>query len=428
MQICVFGMGKIGLPLAVQYALKGHEVRGVDIEENRVFEINQGVEPFPGEENLLSYLGKVLDSGLFRATTDAELAVRESQNMVVAVPLIVNQDAEPDFSALDAVTDVIGRNLKKNDLVIYETTLPIGTTRNRFLPELEKLSGLKCPEDFSLVFSPERVLTGRVFQDLRKYPKLVGGIAQSCAKRGVDFYKSALDFDLRSDLQQENGVWVLQSTEAAEFVKLAETTYRDVNIALANQFAIDASRANLDIESIISAANSQPYSRIHTPGISVGGHCIPVYPLLYLSTNPNSEIVRVARNFNAEMPKRAVSRLQQEFGQLSGKTIAVIGVSYRTGVKETAFSGAYALQSILKTLSARPVFYDPLYSNDELEQLGFEATKEIDTSVELVILHTHYKETLERISLLYPSCTGLFDGRGLVIPNELPAHIKLVRF
>ncbi len=427
MQICVFGMGKIGLPLAVQYALKGHEVHGVDIEENRVLEINQGFEPFPGEKDLLSFLGKVLDSGLFRATTDAEFAVRESQNMVVAVPLIVNQDSEPDFSALDAVTDVIGRNLKKNDLVIYETTLPIGTTRNRFLPVLENLSGLKCPEDFSLVFSPERVLTGRVFQDLRKYPKLVGGIGQTCTKRGMDFYVSVLDFDNREDLDKENGVWALQSTEAAEFVKLAETTYRDVNIALANQFALDASRANLDIDSIISAANSQPYSRIHTPGISVGGHCIPVYPLLYLSTNPDSEIVKVARNLNAEMPMRAVLRLQQEFGQLSGKTIAVIGVSYRTGVKETAFSGAYALQSILETLNARPVFYDPLYTNDELEQLGFEATNDVDTSVELVILHTHYKEAVEQISHRFPSCIGLFDGRGLIIPSDISEQVKLVR-
>ena len=136
------------------------------------------------------------------------------------------------------------------------------------------------------MFSPERVLTGRVFADLRKYPKLVGGIDPESEKRGIEFYESVLDFDERDDLPKPNGVWPMGSAEAAEMAKLAETTYRDVNIGLANQFARFADKNGIDVYAVIEACNSQPYSHIHQPGIAVGGHCIPVYPRLYLHNDP----------------------------------------------------------------------------------------------------------------------------------------------
>ncbi|MEO5877578.1 MAG: nucleotide sugar dehydrogenase, partial [Streptosporangiaceae bacterium] len=153
----------------------------------------------------------------------------------------------------------------------------MGTTRSRWAPMLATGSGLVPGADFPLVFSPERVLTGRVFADLRRYPKLVGGIDSSSADHGVRFYESVLDFDLRADLARPNGVWDLGSAEAAELAKLAETTYRDVNIGLANQFARFSDTVGVDVMRVIEACNSQPYSHIHRPGIAVGGHCIPVY-------------------------------------------------------------------------------------------------------------------------------------------------------
>ena len=149
--------------------------------------------------------------------------------------------------------------------------------------------------DFHLVFSPERVLTGRVFSDLRKYPKLVGGIDEASTAAGIAFYEAVLDFDDRPDLADKNGVWNLGTAEASEMAKLAETTYRDVNIALANQFAIFAEGANIDIAKVIAASNSQPYSHIHQPGIAVGGHCIPIYPRFYLWNDPEATVVRSAR-------------------------------------------------------------------------------------------------------------------------------------
>ena len=162
-------------------------------------------------------------------------------------------------------------------------------------------SGLSAGEDFHVVFSPERVLTGRVFADLRRYPKLVGGIDEASTARGVEFYEQVLDFDERPDLPQANGVWDLVTAEASELAKLAETTYRDVNIGLANQFARVADSNGIDVKKVIEACNSQPYSHIHQPGIAVGGHCIPIYPRMYLWNDPVATVVRSAREANAAM-------------------------------------------------------------------------------------------------------------------------------
>ena len=163
------------------------------------------------------------------------------------------------------------------------------------------------------------MLTGRVFADLRRYPKLVGGIDEASAGRGVEFYEAVLDFDERPDLPRANGVWDLGSAEAAELAKLAETTYRDVNIGLANQFARFADTIGVDVRKVIEACNSQPYSHIHQPGIAVGGHCIPVYPRIYLWNDPAATVVRSAREANAAMPDYAVGLLAAAYGDLAGR-------------------------------------------------------------------------------------------------------------
>ena len=287
MLICVVGLGKLGLPLAVQFARKGNLVTGLDVNSETIRQVNLGIEPFPGEESLSSKLTEVVNAGNLSATLDPQLAIKQADVIVVVVPLIIDKDFNPDFSLIDDATEKIGKFMKRGTLVVFETTLPVGTTRKRFLPILERESGLIAGIDFSLSFSPERVLTGRVFSDLSKYPKLVGGINEKSSREACEFYSSVIDFIERPELQKKNGVWNLGSCETAEMVKLAETTYRDVNIALANQFAIFAKSENIDISIVIEAANSQSYSRIHNPGISVGGHCIPVDPI-YLSSAPSA--------------------------------------------------------------------------------------------------------------------------------------------
>lgn len=406
---CVVALGKIGLPLAVQFADSGRRVIGADVNEELVRLVNDGVEPFPGETHLGVKLKAAVDAGLLTATTDTTSAVEQSDVVVVVVPLFVDAEGVPDFGWMDAATRAIAAGLKPGTLVSYETTLPIGTTRERWAPMLEEGSGLKAGDDFHLVFSPERVLTGRVFADLRKYPKLVGGINQASADAGRAFYQSVLQFDDRDDLPRPNGVWDLGSSEASEFAKLAETTYRDVNIGLANQFARHADKIDVDIQLVIEACNSQPYSHIHQPGIAVGGHCIPIYPRMYLWNDPEATVVRAAREANAAMPSYAIDLLQAAYGDLTGVSVLVLGAAYRGGVKETAFSGVFGAVGELRRRGATPYVSDPMYTNAELEAHGLPAHGgEPVTAAVLQADHAEYR-TLTPADL--PGVRVLVDGR-----------------
>jgi len=419
-KIAVIALGKIGLPLAVQFASKGHEVVGVDVSARTVDLINSGVEPFPGEAQLQEKLSGLVSSGKLRATTEYADAVPGADAVVLVVPLFVDeQTAEPDFGWMDDATRSLGAVLTAGTLVSYETTLPVGTTRNRWKPMLEETSGLVEGVDFDLVFSPERVLTGRVFADLRKYPKLVGGLSERGAAKAVDFYRSVLDFDDRPDLARPNGVWDLGSAEAAELAKLAETTYRDVNIGLANQFARFAATAGIDVYQVIEASNSQPYSHIHQPGIAVGGHCIPVYPRLYLWTDPDATVVSAARAANAAMPDYTIGLLEDAYGDLTGATVVVLGAAYRGGVKETAFSGVFATVDALTCRGAIAFVHDPLYTDDELVSLGF-TPYHLGQPVNAAVIqadHTEYR-TLTPDDL--PGITTLIDGRNITTPTHWP--------
>ncbi|MBX3089350.1 MAG: nucleotide sugar dehydrogenase [Cryobacterium sp.] len=415
MKITVVGMGKIGLPLAVQFASKGHTVFGTDVNPTTVDLINSGKEPFPGEAYLAEKLAAVVSTGSLKATLDTTAAVSESNAVVIVVPLFVDKEGIPDFGWMDNATESVGKGLRSQTLVSYETTLPVGTTRNRFAPMLEKLSGLAAGKDFQVVFSPERVLTGRVFADLRKYPKLVGGIDETSTLRGIEFYKSVLDFDERPDLATPNGVWNLGSSEASEFAKLAETTYRDVNIGLANQFARFADSQGIDVYKVIEASNSQPYSHIHQPGIAVGGHCIPIYPQMYLWNDPGATIVRAAREANREMPAYAVKVLQTELGSLKGLKVAVLGASYRGGVKETAFSGVFDVVRELETVGAIPLVHDPMYTTEEIAGMGL-TSYELGQPIDAAVIQADHKEYKNLESSDLPGARIVLDGRNYTGP------------
>ena len=410
MKIAVIALGKIGLPLAVQFADKGHEVIGVDVNAEVVALVNKAVEPFPGEAHLQEKLSELVPAGKLRATTDYAEAVPGADAVVLVVPLFVDAEARPDFGWMDSATEELARHLTPGTLVSYETTLPVGTTRTRWKPMLEKGSGLTEGTDFHLVFSPERVLTGRVFADLRKYPKLIGGLSEAGAAKATEFYEAVLDFDDRPDLERGNGVWDLGSAEASELAKLAETTYRDVNIGLANQFARFAATAGIDVYQVIEASNSQPYSHIHQPGIAVGGHCIPVYPRLYLWNDPEATVVRAAREANAGMPDYTIGLLEGAHGDLTGARVAVLGASYRGGVKETAFSGVFATVEALKAKGATPVVHDPMYTDEELQKLGFEPYH-LGEKVDAAVVQANHAEYSKLGPQDLPGVATFIDGR-----------------
>jgi UDP-N-acetyl-D-glucosamine dehydrogenase len=404
MKAVVVALGKIGLPIAAQVALRGHTVVGCDADPRVVDLINQGREPFPGEAGLGEALAELVPSGRLRATGDTTTAVAEGPGLVIAVPpLAVDDAARPDYRILDAVVADIGAGLRAGTVVSIETTLPVGTTRERVAPALERLSGLRSEVDFFTVHSPERVYSGRIFRDLATYPKLVGGLTETGEARGVALYESFLDAEVRP----------MGSAEAAELTKLAETTYRDVNIGLANEFARFADSLGIDIDRVIDAANSQPFSHIHRAGVAVGGHCIPVYPRFYLAGNPSARLPAVAREVNEGMPAYAVDLLAAELGdELAGRRVLILGISYRGAVKETAFSGAFALQRGLEGRGAPPVASDPLYAPEELASLGFTAWD--GTDVDAVIIQADHSEYARPRPEDVPGARAVIDGRGIL--------------
>lgn len=426
MRIAVVALGKIGLPLAAQFANAGHEVIGVDISQKVVDSINAAQEPFPGEANLQEYLERLVPSGRLRATTDYAEAIPRADAVVLVVPLFVNDETwEPDFGWMDAATASLAEHLMPDTLVSYETTLPVGTTRGRWKPMIEEISGLKEGTDFHLVFSPERVLTGRVFEDLRRYPKLVGGLSDAGTKKAVTFYEAVLSFDERPDLGEPNGVWDMGNAEAAEMAKLAETTYRDVNIGLANQFAVYADKEGIDVQRVITACNSQPYSHIHNPGIAVGGHCIPVYPRLYLSTDMDASIVRTARSFNAGMPAYVVSRVEELIGSLNCLKVVVLGASYRGKVKETAFSGIFSIVDELKRRGSAVVVHDPMYTDEELAGFGWDVYT-LGEDADVAIVQADHPEYMTLTASDLPGVRLLADGRRITDPALWTGVVRVV--
>jgi len=420
--VCVVGLGKIGLPLACAIARAGHRVRGADISPTVVGQVNAGDEPFPGEAGLAAALRDVVGSGALTATTDTASAVAQSTVVVIVVPLVVDEHAKPDFRAMDSATAAVGDAIGPGTLVSYETTLPVGTTRTRFANALAERSGLRVGQDLFVVHSPERVFSGRIFEDLRRYPKLVGGVDGESTRRGVAFYESFLEFDDRPDLARPNGVWDLGTAEAAELAKLAETTYRDVNIAFANELAVAAEGIGVDVHRVIEACNSQPFSHIHQPGISVGGHCIPVYPHFLLGSVSGMALPQVARDMNASMPGRAVEALATVAGDLRGLRVLILGLAYRAGVKEHAFSGTFSLVQELEAHGAIPEVWDPLYEESEISALGLRPGSP-ESGADLAIIHTAHPEVLA-LGGRVPGLRLVFDGRNQIDPGAwAPAQV-----
>ena len=403
MQVVVVALGKIGLPLAVQIARSGHSVVGCDINPQVVELVNSAEPPFPGEAGLEEALAEVIASGALRAQLDTTAAVAEGPDLVVAVPpLAVDGNANPDWTALDAAVAAIGGGLQAGTTVAIETTLPVGTTRGRISTALEAASGLKAEQDFFTVFSPERVFSGRIFADLATYPKLVGGLSEAGEARGVELYGSFLEAE----------VWPIGSAEAAEMVKLAETTYRDINIAFANELARFADREGIDVERVIKAANSQPFSHIHSPGIAVGGHCIPVYPRFYLEGDPDAALPAAARAVNDAMPAYAAQRLEKALDGLEGARVLVLGAAYRGGVKETAFSGVFGTAAALEALGATVLVSDPLYSDDELTALGL--TPWDLEAIDAAIVQADHAEYAQLSAADLPGARVVLDGREII--------------
>ena len=418
--VAVVGMGKIGLPLAAQYAGAGWHVIGVDVLPDVVAGLNAGRSHIDEEPGLSDRIAAAHAAGRFEATLSHADAARRADVVVMIVPLMLSEEQQPAYGLIDPASEAVGRGLRAGSLVIYETTVPVGDTRARFGPILERASGLAAGDaeaGFLLAFSPERVFSGRVFHDLATYPKLVGGIDDASAERAVAFYRGVLPAE----------VWRLSSVEAAEFAKLAETTYRDVNIALANEFALYAERAGVDVSEVIRGANSQPFSHIHQPGIGVGGHCIPVYPHFLISRAEELRIPALARRVNDAQVDHAVEVLQRELGPLDGVPVLVLGLTYRENVKELAYSRALPLIARLRSRGAQVTAWDPLLSHEEVERLGIQPwTWGQPSPAQVIVTQTGAARFAELDFAAFPALCLLYDGRNSLREVPRPPGVRYI--
>jgi nucleotide sugar dehydrogenase len=412
--VAVVGAGKMGLPLAAQYASHGWSVVAVDINTEVVEAINAGRSHVGEEPGLAELVRDAHAGGRLRATTDGTSAARDADVIVLIVPVILDDEQQPDYRHMDAAVAAIGPGIHPGSTVIFETTLPVGDTRGRFVPRLEAASGLRADADFFVAFSPERLYSGAALRNLATYPKLIGGIGSASGERAAAFYESTLDAE----------IVLMSSAEAAEFSKLADTTYRDVNIALANEFARYADRVGVDVQEVIAAANSQPYSHIHQPGLGVGGHCIPVYPHFLLARAPEMDLVELSRRVNDGQVGLAIKAIQRALGGLEGVPVLVLGLTYREGVKELAYSRALPLIERLSFHGARVSAYDPLLTADEVERCCATPYRWGDGGpYQAIVTQTGDPlfRTLDFAS--FPDLAVVFDGRNSLRDVALPAGV-----
>jgi nucleotide sugar dehydrogenase len=412
--VAVIGAGKMGLPLAAQYASHGWSVIAVDVQEAVVDAINAGQSHVGEEPGLSELVSAAHAAGRLRATTDGTDAAREADVVVLIVPVMLDDEQQPDYRYMDAAVAAIAPGVHAGSTVIFETTLPVGDTRNRFAPRLEAASGLRADADFFVAFSPERLYSGSALRNLATYPKLVGGLGPASTDRAARFYASTLDAEIVA----------MSTAEAAEFSKLADTTYRDVNIALANEFARYADRMGVDIQEVIAAANSQPYSHIHQPGLGVGGHCIPVYPHFLLSRAPEMELVELSRRVNDGQVGLAIKTIQKALGGLEGVPVLVLGLTYREGVHETAYSRALPLIERLAFHGAHVAAYDPLLSADEIARCCGEPYRWGEGGPFRAIVTQTADPLFRTLDFGYfPELAVLFDGRNSLRDLDLPEGV-----
>ena len=304
--------------------------------------INAGSSHVAEEPGLAELVAAAHAGGRLRATTDGAAAARAADVVVLIVPVMLDDEQQPGLPlhGLGRRVDRAGRPRRLardlRDDAAGRRHPRTGSRRG------SRRSGLPPDEDLFVAFSPERLYSGAAIRNLATYPKLVGGIGPASTARAAAFYDAVLDTEIVA----------MSNAEAAEFSKLADTTYRDVNIALANEFARYAERVGVDIHEVIAAANSQPYSHIHQPGLGVGGHCIPVYPHFLLSRAPELELVELSRRTNDGQVGVAIKAIQQELGGLEGVPVLVLGLTYRDGVHELAYSRALPLIERLSHLGA----------------------------------------------------------------------------
>jgi UDP-N-acetyl-D-glucosamine dehydrogenase len=352
-RLAVIGLGYVGLPLAVEFAKAGFTVHGIDIDERRVRELNQGRSYI--QDVATADVADMVKAGRFSATTDFSVLKRcDSVNICVPTPLSKQRD--PDVSYIVAAATEVARHLHRGQLVILESTTYPGTTEELVLPMLAE-SGLQVGRDFYLAFSPERVDPGNATYTTRNIPKVVGGVTEACTRAAVQLYRQRLD-----------QVVPVSSTQVAEMVKLLENTFRSVNIGLVNEMAMMCARLGIDVWEVIRAAATKPFGFMpFYPGPGLGGHCIPIDPF-YLSWKARASgfearFIELAGYVNGHMPDHVVDlvaeALNRQGRSVRGSRVLVLGVAYKADIDDVRESPSLDILEKLRERGARIEYSDP---------------------------------------------------------------------
>ncbi|MGQ9631120.1 MAG: nucleotide sugar dehydrogenase [bacterium] len=352
-KVAVFGLGYVGLPLAVEKAKVGLTVIGIDRQAERVEKVNRAESYIP--DVIQGSLEEVVRKGKLRATTDTSV-LREVDAACICVPTPLNKNKEPDISYIINVTEKIAEHLHRGELVVLESTTYPGTTEEVILPRLEE-SGLKVGEDFFLAFSPERVDPGNKLYKTHNTPKVVGGVTPNCTEVARELYEKIV-----------KDVKTVSSPRVAEAEKLLENVFRSVNIALVNELAVLCKRMGIDIWEVIDAASTKPYGFMpFYPGPGLGGHCIPIDPYYWSwkarEYDFHAKFIELAGEINDNMPYYVVSLVQNALNDLGkslrGSKILVLGVAYKKDIDDFRESPALKIIKALKEMGADVVYNDP---------------------------------------------------------------------
>jgi len=352
-RLAVIGLGYVGLPLAVEMAQAGFEVVGIDIDEKRVRQLNEGqsyIQDVPTAD-----VAELVRQKRFKATTDFS-ALKTCDTVNICVPTPLSKQRDPDVSYIVAAATEVARHLHRGQLVILESTTYPGTTDELVLPMLAE-SGLKVGHDFFLAFSPERVDPGNPNFNTRNIPKVVGGVTPACTRAAVKLYRQRLEH-----------VVAVSSPQVAEMVKLLENTFRSVNIGLVNELALMCARLKIDVWEVIRAAATKPFGFMpFYPGPGLGGHCIPIDPF-YLSWKARASgfearFIELAGHVNGHMPDHVVDlvgeALNQQGKSVRGSNVLVLGVAYKADIDDVRESPSLDIMEKLREKGAKIEYSDP---------------------------------------------------------------------
>lgn len=418
--ITVVGLGHVGLPTAVILANHGFKILGMDINKEVIEAVSSGKSHIP-EPELDQIVRNVIAEGKIKVTTETFHGAREGNVIIVCVQTPLSENGKPDLTYLENACRNISKELSNGKLIVIESTVPPGTTKGFVAPILEDGSGLRCGTDFWLAYCPERVMPGKVLEEFVENPRIVGGYNQDSTEVTVELFKGVV-----------SGKILTSDCTTAEVAKLAENTFRDINISFANELAMMCEAMGIDVIEVIKLANTHTRVNIHKPGCGVGGTCIPKDPYLLLHPTDvfysQPDMIRPSREINDYMPKHTVSlvlKALESVGKEGARKVAMLGVTYKGDVSSVRNSPAKEIIHDLMNLGTEVVVYDPL-SKEAFAAKKAESIPEAVKGADCIVITTDstaFKELdIGKIKVLMNDKPIIVDARRIVDPDKAKKH------